>query len=160
MLKHSIVIAAGIVSLHFTASAWAGDDILRVAQLGPPPAGSALGTESGSYGSSIGIDVRGSSQADIMNPHDPIEQTDPKKLKEQKEQREREAREKDAARANERLDPRSNPGYNTRATENARGPAAGMSGETRTPGSPEAAGGTPGSAAPGSRSGGDSGSPR
>ncbi len=152
MLKHSVVIAAGLVSLHLTASATASDETVRLAQLGPAPAGSALGTESGTYGSSIGVDVRGSRQADVMNPHDPIEQTDPKKLKEQQEQKEREAREKDAARGSERLDPRSTPSYNTRATENASGPAGGAGDQTGIPGSPGGSGsarpgaGTPGSA--------------
>ncbi len=48
-----------------------------LAQYGPPPPGSAQGTESGTYGSSIGFDVRGTGTVDRFGrPYDPMDPTD------------------------------------------------------------------------------------
>lgn len=61
--------AAGIAALAFSCAAQA--------QFGPPPPGSALGTESGTYGSSIGVDVRGTGPVDRFGrPYDPMNPTD------------------------------------------------------------------------------------
>jgi hypothetical protein len=62
-------IAAGVAALTLACSA--------LAQFGPPPPGSAQGTESGTYGSSIGSDVRGTGPMDRFGrPYDPMNPTD------------------------------------------------------------------------------------
>jgi hypothetical protein len=62
-------IAAAVAALTLACSA--------LAQFGPPPPGSALGTESGTYGSSIGSDVRGTGPVDRFGrPYDPMNPTD------------------------------------------------------------------------------------
>lgn len=48
-----------------------------LAQFGPPAPGSVEGTESGTYGSSIGFDVRGAGTVDRFGrPQDPLNPTD------------------------------------------------------------------------------------
>lgn len=62
-------IAAAVAALTLACSA--------LAQYGPPPPGSAQGTESGTYGSSIGYDVRGTGPVDRFGrPYDPMNPTD------------------------------------------------------------------------------------
>ena len=62
-------LAAGI-------AAWLLSSV-AMAQFGPPPPGSAQGTESGTYGSSIGFDVRGTGTVDRFGrPYDPMNPTD------------------------------------------------------------------------------------
>lgn len=64
-----ILAAAGIAAVSLSVGA--------MAQFGPPPAGSAHGTESGTYGSSIGYDVRGTGPVDRYGrPYDPMNPTD------------------------------------------------------------------------------------
>jgi len=67
-------IAAGVAALTLCCSA--------LAQFGPPPPGSAQGTESGTYGSSIGYDVRGTGPVDRFGrPYDPMNPTDTGSIK-------------------------------------------------------------------------------
>jgi len=62
-------IAAGVAALTLSCAA--------LAQFSPPPPGSAQGTESGTYGSSIGYDVRGTGPVDRFGrPYDPMNPTD------------------------------------------------------------------------------------
>lgn len=69
MPKRYTLAAAGVAALAFSCAA--------LAQFGPPPPGSAHGTESGTYGSSIGFDVRGTGSVDRFGrPYDPMNPTD------------------------------------------------------------------------------------
>jgi hypothetical protein len=69
MSKPYTLAAAGVAALTFSCAA--------LAQFGPPPPGSAHGTESGTYGSSIGYDVRGTGPVDRFGrPYDPMNPTD------------------------------------------------------------------------------------
>lgn len=69
MSKSQLLAAAGIAALTLSSPA--------LAQYGPPPPGSAQGTESGTYGSSIGFDVRGTGSVDRFGrAYDPMNPTD------------------------------------------------------------------------------------
>lgn len=69
MSKACTLALAGSAALIFSCAA--------LAQYGPPPPGSAQGTESGTYGSSIGFDVRGTGTVDRFGrPYDPMDPTD------------------------------------------------------------------------------------
>lgn len=68
-MSKAYTLAAGVAALTLTCTA--------LAQFGPPPPGSAQGTESGTYGSSIGYDVRGTGPVDRFGrPYDPMNPTD------------------------------------------------------------------------------------
>jgi hypothetical protein len=81
MYRTTLLAAAGCAALVFSATA--------AAQFVPPP-GSALGTESGTYGSSIGTDVRGTGSVDRFGrAYDPMNPTDAGSLAAERERRER-----------------------------------------------------------------------
>lgn len=69
MSNRYLLTGAGLAALAFACAAQA--------QFGVPPPGSAEGTESGTYGSSIGFDVRGTGRVDRFGrPNDPFNPTD------------------------------------------------------------------------------------
>jgi len=69
MSKRYLLTAATLAALTLACSAQA--------QFGVPPPGSAEGMESGTYGSSIGFDVRGTGRVDRFGrPNDPFNSTD------------------------------------------------------------------------------------